>query len=132
MGTVGDKIILLISKHEHDSKLKHGWVSAMLGCVHTQTLEFHVQMSSSKPTPSPVKLLNDFMSGRPPTQEHPYISSGVNQSALLWNIIIELHENVKKVWLNHCDWPIKNYLIATSINYSTHLCLIAPCFVSMK
>ena len=39
---------------------------------------------------------------------------------------------VNKVWLNHRDWLLNNDLIAIPTNYSTHLCLIAPCPVSMQ
>lgn len=43
----------------------------------------------------------------------------------------ELYVNVNKVWLNYCDW-LRNDFIATSTNYSPYLCLIAPCFASVK
>ena len=71
-----------------------------------------------------------FFSGMDRTQSTS-VSSSVNISVLRPDIgsllhyrtITELRMNVNKVWSNHCDWLIKNDLIATSSNYSIHLYL---------
>ena len=86
-----------------------------------------------------MKLVNDLFSGQT-SRSRTSVSSGVKRSVrdqkfvfvYCCRTITELYVNVDKIWSNHCDWLIKNGFIATSTNYSTHLCLIVPCFMLMK
>ena len=108
---------------------EHGWAIAMPGCCMRKLIPSKQHLFSETSQLFHVGQTSNAIT---------LVSSGVNRFVCDWKIVCSIVEQLlnnvcywtlNKVWSNH--WLTKNDFIATSSNYSTHLCLIAPCFVSM-